>query len=91
MINPMTYGLFCYPSGWIRTLEKLDALNPAVIVPGHGTPMRDKVRLHATIDLLKREREMTTALKAQGKNVADVTLAILSDSTVLALRCWRVG
>src|SRR5262249_8439962 len=91
LINPMTYGLFCYPTGWIRSLEAIDAMDPAVIVPGHGAPMRDKVRLRATIDLLKREREMATSLKGQGKSVADTKTAILADSTVLALRETLTG
>ncbi len=91
LINPMTYGLFCYPSGWIRTLERLSALDPAVIVPGHGTPMRDKVRLHATIDLLKRERDLATRLKSQGRSVAEAKAAIMNDSTVLALRETLTG
>lgn len=91
LLNPLTYGLFCYPSGWIRTLERLDAMDPVVIVPGHGMPMRDKVRLHATTELLKRERQMATALKAQGRSVADAKTAILADSTVLALRATLTG
>lgn len=86
VLNPLTFGLFSYPSGWIRTLETLDAMDPLVIVPGHGTPMRDKVRLRATIDLLKRERQMAAALKAQGKSVAEAKAAILADSAVLAIR-----
>ena len=53
--------------------------------------MRDKVRLTATIALLKRERTLATALKAQGKSVADATLAILADAEVLALRETLTG
>ena len=91
LINPMTYGLFCYPSGWIRTLERIDALNPVVIVPGHGSPMRDGVRLHATIELLKRERTIVTALKAAGKTVPEARAAVLADSALLALRETLTG
>ena len=91
LINPMTYGLFCYPSGWLRTLETIDALNPAVIVPGHGTPMRDKVRLSATMQLIRREREIAAALKRDGKSVAETKAAILADSGVLALRETLTG
>ena len=91
LLKPATFGLFCYPSGWIRTLERLDGMDPAVIVPGHGAPMRDKVVLRATIDLLRREREMATLLKAQGKSGADAKTAILADSTILALRETLTG
>jgi glyoxylase-like metal-dependent hydrolase (beta-lactamase superfamily II) len=61
LVNPITFGLSSYPSGWLKTLERLDALDPVVIVPGHGEPLRDKALLHATIDglreLLKEGRD----------------------------------
>ena len=91
LINPMTYGLFCYPSGWIRTLEHLDALDAAVLVPGHGTPMRDEVRLHATLELLRRERTLVAVLKAAGKTVKEAAAGVLADSLVLALRETLTG
>ena len=25
LVNPISFALSCYPSGWIRTLERLDA------------------------------------------------------------------
>lgn len=86
VLNGVTFGLFCYPSGWIRTLETIDAMNSAVIVPGHGLPMRDKAVLHATMAVLKREREIATALKAQGKTVEETKRAILTDMMILSLR-----
>ena len=91
LINPLTYGLFSYPSGWIRTLERIDALDAAVIVPGHGMPMRDEVRLHATIELLKRERAIVVELKAAGRTIPAARAAVLADSTVLALRETLTG
>ncbi len=86
VLNRITFGLFSYPSGWIKTLEALDAMDPVVIVPGHNLPMRDKVVLHATIAVLKRERELVTALKAQGKTVDESKKAVLADSAVLSFR-----
>ncbi len=86
LINPITFALFCYPEGWIRTLEWLDALDASVIVPGHGTPLRDESLLHATIDLLKRERTLALAAKAAGKSVEDARGEVLADAEVLRLR-----
>ena len=42
-MNPVSFALSGYPTGWLRTLEKIDALDAAVLVPGHGAPLRDKV------------------------------------------------
>ncbi len=86
LLNPLTYGLFCYPSGWIRTLETLDAMDPAIIVPGHGTPMRDRKLLRATIALLKRERELVTQLKVEGKSILEAERAVLVDPSVVGFR-----
>jgi glyoxylase-like metal-dependent hydrolase (beta-lactamase superfamily II) len=61
LVNPMPFALSSYPTGWLRTLAQLDALDAAVIVPGHGEPVRDESLLHATMEvfreLLTRGRE----------------------------------
>ena len=51
LVNPISFALSCYPTEWLAVLEKLDALDAAVIVPGHGLPLRDKALLRATRDL----------------------------------------
>jgi cyclase len=61
LVNPVSFALSSYPSGWIRTLEYIDALDAAIIVPGHGEPLRDEKLLKATLavfkDLVKRGAE----------------------------------
>ena len=61
LINPITFGLGSYPTEWLDTLERLDALDARVLVPGHGEPLHDKTLLHATAavlrELLKEGRE----------------------------------
>lgn len=86
LINPITYALFCYPQGWIRTLGWIDSLSPATIVPGHGAPLRDPVLLHATRDLLVRERELGRAQKRAGVAVDQAERSILADAEILRLR-----
>jgi hypothetical protein len=66
LVNPITYALFCYPTGWIAALERLDAFNATWIIPGHGAPMRSEKLLHETHDLLVRERKLALELKASG-------------------------
>jgi glyoxylase-like metal-dependent hydrolase (beta-lactamase superfamily II) len=53
IVNPITFALSCYPSEWLRALEKLDALPADVMVTGHGEPLRDKTLLHATMDVFR--------------------------------------
>lgn len=86
LINPVTFALFSYPSGWIRTLERIDALDAALLVPGHGSAMRDEALLKATLELLRRQVTLGRAAKAGGASVEQAKAAILADSTVLALR-----
>jgi glyoxylase-like metal-dependent hydrolase (beta-lactamase superfamily II) len=53
LVNPVSFALSSYPTGWAQTLEKLDALDATVIVPGHGEPLRDKELLRATLDVFR--------------------------------------
>jgi cyclase len=91
LINPITFALFSYPSGWIRTLEAIDALDAAVIVPGHGAPMRDEAVLQATHDLLVREHALATEARRSGQAISQAVSAILADSVVLSLRTRLTG
>lgn len=86
LINPITFALFCYPAGWISSLEAIDALDAKTIVPGHGAALSDETLLHDTIALLKRERALALGAKKAGKDVAGAKAAVLADADVLALR-----
>jgi len=66
LINPVTFALGCYPSEWVRVLERLDALDAAVIVPGHGAPLRDKTLLRNTLAVLRRLIDEGRQAKARG-------------------------
>ncbi|HEV8348166.1 MAG TPA: MBL fold metallo-hydrolase, partial [Vicinamibacterales bacterium] len=34
LVNPISFALSCYPTGWLRTLERLDGLDASGIVAG---------------------------------------------------------
>lgn len=85
LINPITFALFCYPAGWIRTLERIDALNASVLIPGHGAPMRDERILKATIELLRLETRLGLEGRERGLTVEQTKSAILADSSVLRI------
>lgn len=69
LVNPISFALSVYPAGWIRTLEWLDAFDAAVIVPGHGDPMRDETKLKATLEIFTRLRAHGALAKAKGLDV----------------------
>ncbi len=66
LINPVTYALSSYPTGWIKTLEYIDSLDASIIVPGHGEPLRDEQLLKATIAVLKELQKRGADAKARG-------------------------
>ena len=53
LVNPVAFALGVYPTGWLLTLEKIDALDSTLIVPGHGEPLRDKALLHSTMEVFR--------------------------------------
>lgn len=53
-------------ANWVEAFDKLTALNPKTIVPGHGRP--------TTIELARRDtRDYLTFLRAEAKRVLDTT------------------
>jgi glyoxylase-like metal-dependent hydrolase (beta-lactamase superfamily II) len=66
LVNPVTFALSSYPTEWLRTLERIDALDVTTIVTGHGAPLRDKQLLHATMDVFRVLLKEGRAAKARG-------------------------
>ena len=66
LVNPVTFALSCYPTEWLRTLERIDALDVTTIVPGHGAPLHDKQLLHATLAVFRVLLKEGQAAKARG-------------------------
>jgi glyoxylase-like metal-dependent hydrolase (beta-lactamase superfamily II) len=66
LVNPITFGLSSYPTGWLKTLEYIDGLDARVLVPGHGEPLHDKTRLHATANVLRALLTQGREAKARG-------------------------
>lgn len=53
LVNPVAFALSSYPTGWLRTLERIDALDARVIVPGHGAPLQDRALLRAHMEVMR--------------------------------------
>ena len=52
LTSPIPYMRMGYPREWVEVLRQMSRMDTAVIVPGHGTIMRDKTYLNEVIDLL---------------------------------------
>lgn len=91
LIDPLTFALFCYPDGWIRTLQYLAALDARVIVPGHGAPMHDERRLAATLELLQIQREIARDARSRGLARNALAGIVMAEPRVLALRDALTG
>jgi len=52
LVSPVPYTCSGFPVDWIGTLDAVAALQPAVIVPGHGELMRDLTYLRTFQELL---------------------------------------
>jgi len=53
LVGPIPYATNSYISEWIATMKKLDAIDAAVIVPGHGPVEHDKTHLRTITALLE--------------------------------------
>ncbi|MCR5878184.1 hypothetical protein [Phenylobacterium sp. J367] len=63
VVAPVPYAAHTYPGEWIVTLRKLRAMQPAVLIPGHGAPMRDTVYVDRLIAALEGLRAQVAPLK----------------------------
>ena len=68
LVNPVSFALSVYPSGWVKTLEWIDALDATTIVPGHGDVLRDETLLRATLDIFRKLIAFGPGAKARGLN-----------------------
>ena len=64
---------------WGATLERLIALNPSVIVPGHGPVMRDDSYARQVARLMDSIKEQTAAAVARGETLEQVRKSVNLD------------
>ncbi|WP_396616320.1 MBL fold metallo-hydrolase [Lysobacter soli] len=66
LVAPIPFGFNAYPADWQRTLRAMQALRPAVWLPGHGAAMRGDAYVSRVIDLIGHTREAVASLVKQG-------------------------
>jgi glyoxylase-like metal-dependent hydrolase (beta-lactamase superfamily II) len=89
LVHPISFALSCYPTGWLRTLEQIDALDASIIVPGHGEPLRDEALLHTTMDVFRELLRRGKDAKAKGLDPDEATSAILPQLRDLMVKITR--
>lgn len=89
LVNPVSFALGVYPTGWLQTLEKIDRLDAAVWVPGHGEPLRDKALLHATMDVFRELLRQGRDAKAKGLDPDQAKEVILPSLKELRARITK--
>jgi glyoxylase-like metal-dependent hydrolase (beta-lactamase superfamily II) len=72
VVSPVPFGFFSFPEPWIATLERIKALDFALLVPGHGRPMRDSAYLDRLIATISDIRAQVGPLARQGLSLEDV-------------------
>ncbi len=72
VVAPTPFGFFSYPGDWIGVLERLKALDFALLVPGHGEPQADRAYLDRLIGTLTDVRAQVGALARQGLTLEQV-------------------
>lgn len=76
MPHPIPYGFGSYPREWIQTLDKLAALEPKLLIPGHGEVQHDLVYLRQVQALLKAVVEQVGAVAARGGSLEQARAAL---------------
>jgi len=72
VVSPIPFGFGSYPESWLRVLARLKALNPALLVPGHGEPMADTAYLDRLVATIADIRAQVGPLARQGMSLEDV-------------------
>ena len=55
LVHPIPFAIGgTYPSAWLESLQRIKALDPLIIVPGHGPAERDQRFLDANLKLFKQ-------------------------------------
>ena len=72
VVSPTPFGFFSFPEDWVGVLERLKALDYALLVPGHGEPQADAVYLDRLIATIGDIRAQVGPLARQGLSLEDV-------------------
>lgn len=78
--RPVIVGDKSFLADWIATLEKLRALQPALVVPGHGAVQRDDSYLKLLGAMLASVKQQVDAAVARGEKLEQTRKSVQLDS-----------
>lgn len=84
---PFAYG--SHVAAWIESLERLEALQPRIIVPGHGPVLSGTSHLRTLEALLTSVRDQTRDARARGRTVEQAQAEVHLDDFRGALGAER--
>jgi cyclase len=71
VVHPYPYAIGSFIGEWIEAMKKLEAIDAAVIIPGHGAVERDKSYLMLVSKGLEQLHAQASAAQKQGLTLAD--------------------
>jgi cyclase len=87
LLSPYPFAIGgTYPAEWLKTLEKFAALEPNVILPGHGDAETNTNFLRGNITLFQQLIQQVKAAKTKGMTAEQTTEALDKQSADLAAK-----
>jgi cyclase len=87
LLSPYPFAIGgTYPAEWLKTLEKFAALEPNVIILGHGDPETNTNFLRGNIALFQQLIQQVKAAKAKGMTAEQTTEALDKQSADLVAK-----
>jgi glyoxylase-like metal-dependent hydrolase (beta-lactamase superfamily II) len=74
LVAPVPFAFGSYPGEWLAVLDSIKALQPRILMPGHGPVMRDLTYLNTVHRMISTARQQTAAAVANGLS-ADSAMA----------------
>jgi cyclase len=85
LLDPYPFAIGgSYPQSWTATLKKFIAMQPAIVIPGHGEAQTGTALLERNAAMMDEVLRQVRAAKAAGKS-ADETVAALDLDKITAL------
>lgn len=87
LLSPYPFAIGgTYPAEWIQTLEKLVALEPSVIIPGHGDAENNSDFLRSNLALFQEVLLQVKEAKSKNLTLDQTSEALSKQSTDLAAK-----
>jgi cyclase len=87
LLSPYPFAIGgTYPAEWLKTLNRLAALEPVVVIPGHGDTETGSDFLRSNISLFQEVIQQVKDSKAKGMALEQTAEALAKQNTALAAK-----